>query len=84
MISFASRAVDCVGVAEKPGLRRDRQVAEPAGVLDEIRDLPVALVRACRKHRHGTMCMSITRRSLVKLRSGTKPCSRRAVSSTEK
>ena len=50
MISFASRAVDCVGVAEKPGLRHDQPVAEPAGVLDEIRldeirDLPVALVR---------------------------------------
>ena len=53
MISFAIRAVDCVGVAEKPGLRHDQQVAEPAGILDEIRDLPVALVGRAANHQHG-------------------------------
>jgi hypothetical protein len=53
MISFAIRAVDCVGVAEKPGLRHDQQVAVPATILDEIRDLPVALVVGAANHHHG-------------------------------
>jgi hypothetical protein len=67
MISSAVRAVDYVGAAEKPGLRHDGlrhdpQVAEPATMLDEIRDLP-ALVRRAANHQHGSMRISMTRLS---------------------
>jgi hypothetical protein len=64
-----------------------RQAYSP-NILDEIRDLPVALVERATNHQHGIDDMSMTRPSLVKRRSGrslsTKPCIRRAMSSTEK
>ena len=52
MISFAIR-LRLPGVAEKTGLRHDQRVAEPAGLLHEIRDRPVALVRRAANHQRG-------------------------------
>src|SRR5262249_38293951 len=63
-------------------MRHDQQVAEPAGILDEIRDLPVVLVGRAANRSHAIDDMSMTRRSSVKLPSGTKPCIGRTASST--
>jgi len=55
MISFAIRVRRSTVLAwlRDLGLRYDQQIAEPVGMLDEIRDLPVARVGRAANRQHG-------------------------------
>src|SRR5262245_55388690 len=44
LLRHDGQTVDRVGVGEEARLRHDEQIAEPAGIRDEIGDLLVALV----------------------------------------